>query len=65
MFTTTLGLIENATAAVRAHRTRRERRMAVRHLSELDDNILKDIGIARSEILSVVYGSPAERRRGS
>jgi uncharacterized protein YjiS (DUF1127 family) len=50
--------------AYKAYRDSRARRVATHTLAELDDHFLKDIGITRSEILSVVYGSRDERRRG-
>lgn len=48
-------LAEKMRAAFRAFRDRREQRLAARHLAQLDDHLLKDIGIGRSEINYMVY----------
>lgn len=44
-------------------RDARNRRQTARALQSLDYGTLKDMGIGRSEIFSVVYGSPSERIR--
>jgi uncharacterized protein YjiS (DUF1127 family) len=49
-------------AQAEARAARRRARESVRQLMELSNRELKDIGISRSEILSVVYG-PADGRR--
>ncbi len=46
------------TAPVRAWR----RHLAIRHLEEFDDHLLRDIGVEREEIRSVVRGTPQSRR---
>jgi uncharacterized protein YjiS (DUF1127 family) len=45
-----------------AYLTRRARRATVRILCNLDDATLRDIGLSRSEVESVVYGTPVDRR---
>ena len=40
-----------------------QRRRAIRHLRSLSDHCLKDIGIDRSEIVSMVYGTGRDRSR--
>lgn len=43
-------------AAYRAFRLARARRAAGRALSAMEDHMLKDLGISRSEIPLIVYG---------
>ena len=50
-------------AAYRAFRSHRARRHGMKLLAELDDHILKDIGLSRCEIGSVYFGATNERRR--
>jgi uncharacterized protein YjiS (DUF1127 family) len=50
-------------AGAEARAERRRARESVRHLMALSNRELKDIGISRSEILSVVYGPGDGRRR--
>ena len=46
-----------------AYWERRAQRATVALLQSLDEQALHDIGVNRSEIESVVYGPPIERRR--
>ena len=51
-------LAETWRALRERYRVHRARRTAVAVLRALDDRMLRDIGINRSEIESVVYGEP-------
>ncbi len=53
-------LVSNWLAAARA---RRERRVAVSVLRGMNRQTLKDIGIDRSEITSIVHTAPANMRQ--
>ena len=53
------GLNRFVTAIARWQTSKRD----IRRLRGLSDHHLKDIGIHRSEICSVVYGQPCEDRR--
>jgi len=45
-----------------AYLTHRAKRATVRILRDLDDATLRDIGLGRSEVESVVYGTAGDRR---
>lgn len=47
----------------RAYLEMRSTRAAIRELSGLDDHMLKDMGIHRGEIASVVHGLEADKTR--
>jgi uncharacterized protein YjiS (DUF1127 family) len=47
-----------------AHALRRERRAAIRQLRALDDRMLRDIGLGRSEIESVIHDPERLMTRG-
>ena len=49
--------------AWRTYWQRRARRVTVDLLHSLDDRTLRDIGVGRNEIASVVYGRPGDRTR--
>ena len=57
------GLIDGILTMARAYRQAWERRTATETLKSLDARMLKDIGIDRSEIMSVVYGTNDGTRR--
>ncbi|WP_157020319.1 DUF1127 domain-containing protein [Mesorhizobium xinjiangense] len=59
----TAGLVVKFKAICRAYHNHQERRAGVQALSVMEDYLLKDLGIDRSEIVSVVYGSSGSRRR--
>ena len=50
--------------AIERMNIRRDQRRTAQALRALGGNTLKDLGIYRSEIDSVVYGAPGERRLG-
>ena len=54
-----LGFVRNALQAMCAHAANRR---AERALREMDPRMLKDIGIDRSEIMSVIYTGTLDRR---
>jgi len=56
-------LSEMASRAYAAVSERNAQRASVRHLRTLSDYHLKDLGIDRSEILSVVYSDTPDRIR--
>jgi uncharacterized protein YjiS (DUF1127 family) len=57
------GLGQRLTSWFQAYGRRRAQRATVFMLQGLDDRVLSDIGIDRSEIESVVYGKPGDRLR--
>lgn len=62
-FTETYTIMQRITDAYAAWLGMREQRKAVRELQSVCQRTLKDIGIDRSEAMSVVYGAPNGRRR--
>ncbi len=59
----THGVEEWWTSLLNAFIRRREEQRAIRHLQALDDHLLRDIGIHRSEIASVVSGRERDLTR--
>jgi len=62
-FALSLALPSALRRAWRGYWHRKAQRATVRMLSGLNDHTLKDIGMARGEIQSVVYGRRGERLR--
>lgn len=56
-------LTERLRCAARAWRERQQARDALRSLAALDDRALRDLGLARSEILSIAHDPADESRR--
>ena len=54
-------LTDAVQSAARAYLDWRMRRATVRILRSLDDRMLRDIGMTRSEVHSVVYGDAQDR----
>lgn len=55
--------IPSLRAALRSYRHHRNHRMAVLALSSMEDSMLKDIGISRSDIHAAVSGLNGRDRR--
>lgn len=60
---TSTGPIGWIKANIEAYRIARERRAAASALMALDDHLLRDIGLDRSEIMSAVHGRDADLSR--
>jgi uncharacterized protein YjiS (DUF1127 family) len=63
LFTAMVDLVSTAGAMLGRVRKARADRQAIARLHSLDDGALKDIGIRRSEIESVVHGRGADETR--
>jgi uncharacterized protein YjiS (DUF1127 family) len=63
LFTAIAAAARSARAMLRRVRKARSDRQAIARLHSLDDGALKDIGIRRSEIESVVHGHGADETR--
>ena len=59
------GILNGLIAVFNGLRQWRKRQAAIRELSALDDRVLRDIGIARGEIGSIVSGTVNNRYHGS
>jgi uncharacterized protein YjiS (DUF1127 family) len=57
--------LEAAAERFRGLQTTRRRRLARRTLCEMDDHLLKDIGLCRAEIMSVVNDRSGDRRHAN
>ncbi len=57
------GIFTRIAVRFRAWQVEIDRKRDANSLAALDDRVLKDMGITRSEIISVVYGPKSERRR--
>lgn len=57
-------LLRAAAAALARYRAWRRRRIAMKHLREFDEHLLKDIGISRSDIHRVTRTGRMPGRRG-
>ncbi len=57
-------LTASLTGLFHTYRRHQERRAGVKALEGMDDYLLQDLGISRSEIFAVVHGLHGSRRRG-